>query len=80
MIKKISKLCPAFSGKKSKGGFTLVEMMVSIAIIAIAIAGPLVIASQVAGYSNLVNDQTTAYFLAQDAIEYSNERARRRRA
>jgi type II secretory pathway pseudopilin PulG len=50
--------------------FTLVETMVAIAILMIAILGPMDIASSGLRDSLLARDQATAYYLAQEGIEY----------
>jgi len=51
-------------------GFTLVETMVAIAILMIAILGPMDIASSGLRDSMFARDQATAYYLAQEGIEY----------
>lgn len=51
-------------------GFTLVETLVAILILVTAIAGPLTIASRSLIAATVAKDQVTAYYLAQDAIEY----------
>lgn len=53
-----------------KNGFTLIETLVAVLILAVAIAGPLTIASQGLQTALVAKDQITAYYLAQDAIEY----------
>lgn len=61
----------AFAKRLSeRGGFTLIETFVAITILLTAIAGPLTIASKGLSSSLLARDQITAFFLAQDAIEY----------
>jgi prepilin-type N-terminal cleavage/methylation domain-containing protein len=55
---------------KFKKGFTLIETMVAVLILATAIAGPLTIASEGLSTALVAKDQTTAYYLAQDAVEY----------
>lgn len=50
--------------------FTLVETMVAVAIITIAVAGPMVTASRAALAANLSRDQLTASYLAQEGVEY----------
>lgn len=55
---------------KIKKGFTLIETMVAVLILAAAIAGPLTIASKGLSTALVAKDQTTAYYLAQDAVEY----------
>ncbi len=51
-------------------GFTLVETLVAVLVLSTAIAGPLTIASKGLSSSLVSKDQITAFFLAQDAIEY----------
>jgi len=53
-----------------KQGFTLVETLVAITILLIAIAGPLTIASKGLNGAYYARDQITAYYLAQEGIEY----------
>jgi prepilin-type N-terminal cleavage/methylation domain-containing protein len=55
---------------KFKKGFTLVEAMVSIAILSIALLGPFYAAQQSLTASNTAKDQLTASMLGQEAIEY----------
>ncbi len=58
-----------FSKENSKG-FTIVETLVAIAILMIAIAGPLTIAQKGLMASVYARDQSVATFLAQDAMEF----------
>ena len=51
-------------------GFTLIETLVAIAIMMLAIAGPLTIAHKAVQSALYAKDQITAYYLAQDAIEF----------
>jgi prepilin-type N-terminal cleavage/methylation domain-containing protein len=53
-----------------KKGFTLVEAMVSIAILSLALLGPFYAAQQSLTASNTAKDQLTASMLGQEAIEY----------
>jgi prepilin-type N-terminal cleavage/methylation domain-containing protein len=53
-----------------KRGFTLVEMLVAVLLLMTALAGPLTIASRGLTTSVVAKNQITAYYLAQDAIEY----------
>jgi len=55
---------------KFKKGFTLVETMVAISILMLGILGPLSIASTGLRNSLFAKDQVTAYYLAQEGIEY----------
>ncbi len=55
---------------KTSAGFTLIESMVAISILLIAITGPLVVARQGLVASRFAKNQITAFYLAQDAIEY----------
>lgn len=58
----------------SSAGFTIVETLVAIAILAIALTGPLAIVSQSLRSSYFSRDQITAHYLAQEAIEYIRNR------
>src|SRR6185369_6180494 len=51
-------------------GFTIIETLVAIAILMIAIAGPLTVAQKGLTSSIYARDQMIASYLAQDAIEY----------
>jgi Tfp pilus assembly protein PilV len=59
-----------FQNKTNKG-FTLIETMVAVMILMTAIVGPLAIASKGLSTSLIAKDQLTAFYLAQDAIEYT---------
>jgi prepilin-type N-terminal cleavage/methylation domain-containing protein len=50
--------------------FTLVEAMVAISILSLAVTGPLVIAQKGLGSAIYAKDQITAFYLAQEAVEY----------
>lgn len=51
-------------------GFTLIETLVAVLILTTAIAGPLTIASKSLLTAQVAKDQVTAFYLAQDAVEY----------
>ena len=51
-------------------GFTLIETMVAIAILAMAVAGPLYTADRAMVAAQTANSQLTASYLAQEGIEY----------
>lgn len=53
-----------------KKAFTLIETLVAVLLLVTAITGPLTIASKGLTAALVAKDQITAYFLAQDAIEY----------
>jgi Tfp pilus assembly protein PilV len=56
---------------KKSGGFTVLETLIAISIILIAITGPLVVISQSLKASLHAKDEITAFYLAQEAIEYA---------
>ena len=53
-----------------KKGFTLIETLVGIAILLVAIVGPLSIAFQGVSLASLARDQIIASYLAQEGIEF----------
>lgn len=55
---------------KLQKGFTLVETMVAISILSLAVTGPLLIAQKGVGSAIYARDQITAFYLAQEAVEY----------
>src|SRR5438046_1665614 len=55
---------------KAKIGFTIIETLVAIAILLLAIVGPLSIASTSLNSAYYAKDQVTAFYLAQEGIEY----------
>jgi type II secretory pathway pseudopilin PulG len=56
--------------KKTNKGFTIVETLVAISILMLAITGPLLIISQALESSYYSRDEITAYYLAQEGVEY----------
>lgn len=60
--------------KKLNKGFTILETLVAIAIILIAITGPLDIIAQSLKASYYSRDEVVAFYLAQEAIEYARNK------
>lgn len=69
MINNIKKIKKGLAPSATRG-FTLVEMLVAVFLLITAVAGPLTIASRGLTASIVAKDQVTAFFLAQDAVEY----------
>ncbi len=67
---RLGKLCTLNFKLLTKGGFTLVETLVAISVLMVAVASPLTIAQKSLSSALYAKDQTTAFFLAQDAVEY----------
>lgn len=53
-----------------KNGFTLIETIVAVAILSMAVAGPLTLATKNIGAAAVSSDQIIAFYLAQEATEY----------
>jgi prepilin-type N-terminal cleavage/methylation domain-containing protein len=53
------------------GGFSLIETIVAIAILSIVMVAPLTLAQRGINASMYAKDQVTAFYLAQEAIEYA---------
>jgi len=58
------------TNKPTTAGFTLIETLVAVLLLATAIAGPLTIASKSLLAAKVAQSQITAFFLAQDAVEF----------
>ena len=56
--------------KKTNRGFTLIETLISVLLLATALTGPMTIASRSLNTTLVAKDQIIAYYLAQDAVEY----------
>lgn len=69
-MKKVSQPFSTSLSHVQHAGFTLIETLVAISILLIAVAGPMVVVSQALTTSYYARDQITAFYLAQDAIEY----------
>lgn len=54
----------------TKQGFTLVETLIAVFILSTSIAAPLTVASRALTTALVAKDQITAFYLAQDAVEY----------
>jgi prepilin-type N-terminal cleavage/methylation domain-containing protein len=55
---------------KNKKGFTLIETLIAVFVLVLAITGPLVYATNNLRSSFDSRDQITAFYLAQDVLEY----------
>lgn len=64
------KLKIATNSCKTHRGFTLIESLVAITILITAILGPMNIAATGIASATYVRDQATAFFLAQEGLEY----------
>lgn len=58
-----------FRGRKESGGFTLVETLVAVTLLALAIVAPMALTTQSLSSAYYARDQMTAFHLAQEAIE-----------
>ena len=56
--------------QKIARGFTLIETLIAVLILTTAVAGPLTIASKGLTATLVAKDQISAFYLAQDAVEY----------
>lgn len=57
--------------KKQTPAFTLIETFVAISVLLISLAGPLSIAAQALKSAYYARDEVTAFYLAQEAMEYA---------
>ncbi len=55
---------------QTKNGFTLLETLVAVSLLMLSIVGPLTIAQKSVKTSTYTKNRTTAYYLAQDAMEF----------
>src|SRR6266404_2318694 len=55
---------------KNMKGFTLIETLVAVLLLSIAIVGPMTIAQKGLQTALIAKDQSTAFNLAQDAVEF----------
>ena len=56
--------------RKKNKGFTLIETLIAVTIVGMALAGPLSIVGKSLISASFAKDQITAFYLAQEAIEY----------
>ena len=56
--------------KNTQAGFTLIETFVAVSLLMLALVGPLTLAQQSLTSTTSSADQITAFYLAQDAMEY----------
>ncbi len=59
-----------FKNKKKKSGFTVIESLVAISILLLAVSGSFAAAQSSLQSSNFVKNRVTAYYLAQEGVEY----------
>jgi len=52
------------------GGFTLMETLMAVLLLSVALAGPMTIAARGIQAATVSRDQDTAFYLAQEAVEY----------
>ena len=58
------------TAKQTRFAFTLIETLVAISVLLLSLAGPLSIAASALKNAHFARDEVTAYYLAQEAIEY----------
>jgi type II secretory pathway pseudopilin PulG len=55
---------------KFLSGFTMIETLVAVTILLVSIVGPITLAQQSLSSSSFAKDQVTAFYLAQESMEY----------
>lgn len=59
--------------KQNNNGFSLVEMLVSVSILLLVIAGPMTVTSRASKSSTFATEQVQAFFLAQEGLELAQK-------
>ena len=59
-----------FFTAKEKNGFTLIETLLAVTVLVMSITGPLTIAAKSLNSAVFAKSEVTAFYLAQEAIEY----------
>lgn len=72
--KEYSNSLPVGRQANSNNGFTLIETMVAVVILSVALVGPLTIITKGLNSAFFSRDQITAFYLAQEAVEYVRNR------
>ncbi len=57
--------------KEVRRGFTLIETFVAISVLLVSLAGPLSVAAQALKSAYYARDEITAFYLAQEGLEYA---------
>lgn len=60
-----------FFNTKKRNGFTLIETLLAVTVLVMSITGPLTIASKSLNSAVFAKSEVTAFYLAQEAIEYA---------
>jgi len=69
-LNKLKNIVIVTKSKKSSRAFTLLETMIAVSILLLSIVGPMTIASKGLQSAIYARDEITAFYLAQEAIEY----------
>lgn len=69
-VRALKKQLGLLPNSKSGKGFTLIETLVAVTVLLLSLAGPLSIAAQSMFVAQYSREQITAFYLAQEAVEY----------